>query len=125
MYYLAMNFNKNHNKLTGKNGEDIAANFLKKKGFKILKRNFSLKIGEIDILAEDQGVLVIVEVKTVKGENFGLAEELVRWKKQEKLKNLALALSQVVPDKNIRIDVVGINILGEKMDIHYIKNAVE
>ena len=48
----------------GKNGEEIATEFLRKKGYKILERNFEASQGEIDIIAKDDKELVFVEVKT-------------------------------------------------------------
>ena len=58
---------KNFMKITnpvGKKGEDAAAAFLQKKGYKILQRNFHIKGGEIDIVAEKDNTLVFIEVKT-------------------------------------------------------------
>ncbi len=45
-------------------GENLAGKFLKKRGYKILKRNYSGKSGEIDIIAYDKGTISFVEVKT-------------------------------------------------------------
>ncbi len=81
-----MTYNKTQNKNTGNAGEEIAADYLQKQGYKVLERNLSLSFGEIDILASQGKTIVIVEVKTVRGSGFGLAQELVRFKKQEKLK---------------------------------------
>ena len=50
----------------GKDGEDIAAVFLEKKGFRIIEKNYRTAFGEIDIIAQDRGVIVFVEVKTKK-----------------------------------------------------------
>ena len=83
---------KKSNKKTGDLGEEIAAEYLESKGYKILERNYILFLGEIDILAELKKNLIIVEVKTVRGSGFGLAQDLVRFKKQKKLLNLAKAL---------------------------------
>src|SRR3972149_569934 len=56
----------------GKMGEDAAASFLAKEGYKIVERNFRCPLGEIDIVAIDKGVLVFVEVKTRSSNKFGL-----------------------------------------------------
>ena len=103
-------FNKSKNKSTGNQGEDLAAEYLTKLKYKILERNLRLTVGEIDILAQDKKTIVIVEVKTVRGEGFGLAQELVRYKKQEKLKLLARALTQKYPNSTLRIDVIGVDL---------------
>ncbi len=59
-----------HNK-TGEIGEDIVTNFLIRKGFKVICRNYRKKWGEIDIIAEKDKVLYFVEVKTVSRKSFG------------------------------------------------------
>lgn len=74
-----------------KGGEDAAAAFLEKQGYKILERNWrSGRFGEIDIIARDRkGLLVFVEVKTRKaGADFGIPESgftAVDWRKQRKI----------------------------------------
>jgi putative endonuclease len=112
--------NRSENKQTGNAGEDLAPEFLTLQKYKILGRNISYQFGEIDILAEDRGTIVVVEVKTVKGSGWGNAIDLVRHKKQEKLRMLALEISKDYPNKNIRIDVIGI----DSGKISHIKNAV-
>jgi putative endonuclease len=113
--------NKTNNKKTGNLGEDIAAEFLEKIGFKIIKRNLTFPFGEIDILAESPSkTIVIVEVKAVSGDGWGSAHDLVRYKKQKKLKLLALAIEKEYPGCDIRIDVIGI----DEDKIEHIENAV-
>lgn len=116
--------NKTNNKSTGDKGEEEATKYLLKLGYNILERNLRLFCGEIDILAQDTKTIVIVEVKTVRGEGFGLAQDLVRYKKQQKLKLLARALSQQYPTSTIRIDVIGIDYSDEEPKIEHIVNAV-
>ena len=115
---------KTKNKSTGNAGEDVAAEYLNKLGYKILERNLRLFCGEIDILAEDKRTIVICEVKTVRGAGFGLAQELVRYKKQEKLKLLARALEQSYPTRTIRIDVIGVDCSSGEAKIEHIIDAV-
>ncbi len=55
----------------GKQGEEIAADFLKKKGMKILERNFRTPFGEIDVITEKNRKLHFVEVKTRRSTKFG------------------------------------------------------
>lgn len=124
---------KTRNKLTGNAGEDEAAKYLEQKGYKILERNVNLGYGEIDILAEFQRIIVIVEVKTVRGSGFGVAADLVRYAKQNKLRLLARAMMQKYPGRRLRIDVIGVdfseigpfNADGFKPKIEHIENAVE
>ena len=116
---------KGFNKKTGNEGEQIACDYLESIGYKILGKNIELGIGEIDILALDRRTVVLVEVKTVKGSGFGLAKDLVRRAKQEKLRNLARILEQKYPRRAIRIDVIGVNMAEDPPDIEHLISAVE
>ena len=80
---------KQENRLTGNFGEGLAVNLLKEKGFEIVERNFSTRFGEIDIIARKDGVLVFVEVKTKKGDDFGTPEEMVGKGKVFRVKRMA------------------------------------
>jgi len=116
---------KTKNKKTGNRGEDIAARYLEQKGYKIIDRNISFPFGEIDILAEQRRTIVIVEVKTVRGAGFGTAVDLVRFAKQNKLRNLGRAVAQKYPGSAIRIDVIGVDLTNGEPEIEHIENAVE
>lgn len=116
---------KSNNKKTGNYGEDLAADFLLSRKYIILERNLNLMVGEIDILAKDKKTIVIVEVKTVRSNNFGPAKGYVNPRKQHKLKLLALELSQKYNLKNIRIDVIGIDLTDPQNPIiEHLVNAV-
>ena len=93
--------------MTGKKGEDIAAELLKNKGYAIVDRNWRNKFGEIDIITKKDGVLVFVEVKTKKGELFGLPEEMVGFGKLQKVRHMATVYmnGKEIP---CRIDVVAV-----------------
>lgn len=120
-----MVFDKTKNKLTGHEGEQAAAEYLEKSGYEILERNCRLFCGEIDILARDGRTIVVVEVKTVRGQGFGLAQDLVRYKKQQKLRLLGRVVEQKYPGSPIRIDVIGIEFPWTSgIQIEHIKNAV-
>lgn len=100
------------NRETGKYGEDLATAELRKKGYEILEKNFSNKFGEIDIIARDPStssgpVLVFVEVKTKKGEEFGAPEEMINPRKLYKIRNMA-NLYMKRNDLPCRIDIVAI-----------------
>lgn len=110
------------NKIIGQQGEDIAVHHLEAKGYKILERNLRLKIGEIDILAEQNNILIIVEVKSGRTGKFDMAIFRIGPQKQAKLRNLALALEQIYPNKNIRIDAINVDLSG---NITHIENAIE
>ena len=115
---------KKLNKATGNIGEEIAAEYLESIRYKIIDRNLKLVCGEVDILAQDRRTLVIVEVKTVRGSGFGLAQELVRFRKQKKLLQLGRAIEQKFPDKNIRIDVIGVDFSWGEPRVEHLINCV-
>ena len=81
MQFAQKNFYK---KLLGKIGEKKAAEFLKKKGYKILECNYKSPFGEIDIIAQDGEYTVFIEVKTRTGEDFGAPSEAVDIRKRQK-----------------------------------------
>ena len=95
------------NKITGQCGEDVATGILKKKGYKILERNYKNKIGEIDIIAKYKDNLIFVEVKTRSTEKFGTPGEAVTYYKKQKIVNTAKMYMMENPtDLNIRFDIV-------------------
>lgn len=112
-------------KQLGSSGEDLATDFLESKGYKIIERNLRLRVGEIDILAQDSGTIVIVEVKTKRYIRQGHPEEQVDFFKQRKLRLLARSVTQLHPDRPIRIDVVAIDKTLYPARINHIVNAVE
>ncbi|MCX7725191.1 MAG: YraN family protein [Thermodesulfovibrio sp.] len=104
----------------GKEGEKLAIDYLLSKGYKILERNFRTVFGEIDIIAKHKDFIVIIEVKTRISKRFGKPELSVNYKKQQKLKKLALYyLSKKKEEHPVRFDVIAIN--GK--EIEHIENA--
>ena len=112
---------------TGKEGERIAANFLKKSGYRIIETNFRCAIGEIDIIAWDKNELVFIEVKTRTSGELGFPEQAVGIKKQKKMSQLALWYLQKknTKDTATRFDVLTIMILPAGNEIKLIKNAFD
>ena len=76
---------KESNVTVGKIGEEIARDYLQKKGYKILEQNYRTKFGEIDLVAKDGKELVFVEVRTKTGEDFGTPEESLNYRKLQKI----------------------------------------
>ena len=105
----------------GRAGENRAVEFLKNKGYKILKTNYKTPFGEIDIIAEENSVIVFVEVKTRTSEDFGLPCEAVDKRKQEKYFKTATCYLQKEKkmDSECRFDVIEI----ENGEINHIFNA--
>jgi putative endonuclease len=112
---------------TGKEGEKIAAAFLKKNGYRITEVNYRCPVGEIDIVAMDKDVLVFVEVKTRKSSALGYPEQAVGVKKQRKMSQLALwyIKEKKIKDISARFDVVAILMLSSRNDIRLIRNAFD
>lgn len=90
-------------------GEALAENFLKRKGFKILARNLRNSFGEIDLVAEENGVIVFVEVKSLKGDALSPQESIQQYKK-EHLRKTALKFLQArgLLEQPVRFDVVAV-----------------
>ncbi len=80
--------------MTGQEGETIAADYLKKRGYKIVEQNFRCSIGEIDLIAWEGETLVFVEVKARSSSQFGGPEGAVTLRKQEKIIRVASAYLQ-------------------------------
>ena len=74
-----------YRKSVGDLGERIAADFLVRNGYSIRAKNYHSRFGEIDIVAEKEGFVYFVEVKTRRGTEYGLAEESVGFSKKEKI----------------------------------------
>jgi putative endonuclease len=111
---------------TGKEGEKIAAAFLKKNGYRIIETNFRCTLGEIDIIAREKGALVFVEVKTRKSAELGYPEQAVGINKQKKMSQLALwYLQKKNADMDARFDVIAITISTSGNEIKLIKNAFD
>ncbi len=94
----------------GKWGEQVAVDFLEKKGWEILARNVNTPHGELDIVARDQAAVVFVEVKARTSRAFGLPEEAVTPQKIQHLLNAAQFFLQENPiyDGDWRVDVIAI-----------------
>ena len=112
---------------TGKLGEKIAADYLQKEGYKIIDQNFRTRFGEIDIIGRADGLLIFIEVKTRVGRNWGLPQEAVNFKKQNRIiRSAFIYMREKHLRESFRIDVVAIqlNRQGETQDIELIRNAV-
>lgn len=108
---------------TGRRGEQIALNYLKKQGFKILETNkhFS-RLCEADIIALDKDTLVFVEVKTRNSEIYGSPiESITRNKYNNIKKGLYMYLQENPQYKKFRIDAISI-LLKPELEIKHLKN---
>ncbi|GAA6766372.1 YraN family protein [Flavobacterium johnsoniae] len=116
-----------HNEL-GKLGEDLAAEHLEKENYKILERNWVYKNAEVDIIAQKENILVVVEVKTRSSLDFGSPQDFV---KPKKIQLLIKAVNAYInyrekdfeEDINVRFDIVAIHKNGESFAIEHLTDA--
>jgi putative endonuclease len=115
-------------KKTGDIGEALAAEYLRKQGYKIHETKYRRREGEIDIVAQDKDCLVFVEVRTRTGSDFGSPEESITAAKKEKLTSMALyyLLTHSELPSLWRIDVVAVELdkNGVVSRIEVIRDAV-
>lgn len=108
----------------GKKGEEIAANHLATKGYQIIERNWRFGKDEIDIIAEHENFLVVVEVKTRSTSYYGNPEEAVDEQKQRFLIRAANEyVLQKEIDLEVRFDIFSIVIESGKQSINHIEDA--
>ncbi|MFI5221888.1 MAG: YraN family protein [Bacteroidia bacterium] len=115
--------NTKHNTQFGKIGEDIAAGYLERKGYKILARNYVFGKVEIDIICEYKNEIIFVEVKTRTSGQMAFPEQAVGKAKQ---KNIRLAAENFLEEREWarphRFDIVAV-IKGEKFEIEHFEDA--
>lgn len=104
---------KQLNRKTGNVGEDYATDYLQKKGYTMLQRNYSSRFGEIDIIASKDKTLCFIEVKAKTGDEYGTPEEMITKRKIKQIHKMAhmfLLKNKTFADKfnNYRIDVIAI-----------------
>lgn len=109
---------------TGSKGENLAADYLLKKGFEILERNFRFKHAEIDLIIKQEDWLIFVEVKTRSSSAFGEPEEFVDEFKARKIYEAAEDyIFKTDWQGHVRFDVVSIK-LGERDEIMHFEDAI-
>ena len=108
----------------GIEGEKIATDYLLKKGYKIRERNWRYKKAEVDIIAEKNDILAIVEVKTRSSNYFGNPQDFVN---QKKIQLLTEAINEYVNkfdlDVEVRFDIIAILKNKNQCDIEHLKDA--
>jgi putative endonuclease len=112
----------------GRRGEQLAVDALNERSYTVRARNWRCPIGEIDIIAQDGQVLVVVEVRTRRGQAYGSPEDSLTAPKQARLVELGQTYVQEVDwDGPWRIDVVAVQLglRGQLERLTVIENAVE
>ena len=112
-----------HNDL-GKLGEELAVEFLQEKGFVVLETNWTFQKAEIDIIAQKDNILAVVEVKTRSSIDFGLPQDFV---KPKKIQLLVKAINEYVIindlEVEVRFDIIAIHKENKKFNIEHIEEA--
>ncbi|MBR4787102.1 MAG: YraN family protein [Bacteroidales bacterium] len=113
-------------KRTGNTGEEIAADYLISKGYRILERNWRAGHWEIDLIAENDRWLVIVEVKTRKSTLFGEPEDFVTLQKQRNLiRAAANYIWRTQQTKEVRFDIISVVLQSGVQGVKHIEDAFQ
>ncbi len=111
----------------GRVGEDAAVAALQARGYRVLDRNVRLRRGELDVIAEDAGAVVFVEVKARRSTSFGTPAEAVTARKQRALRGLAEAYltRRRLVGRDCRFDVVEVWLdpTGRPVRVEILRNA--
>ena len=109
----------------GKIGEDLACRELARRGYAILARRYRTRLGEIDIVADDGGTLVFVEVKARADDRCGSPAEAVTRRKQQRLARMAAdyLTRNRVAGRPCRFDVVGVRMEPAEPEVTVFPNA--
>ena len=114
----------NSRSIKGKACEKLACDYLKKNGLKLIDKNFHSRYGEIDLIMLHQDMVVFIEVRYRKNQNFGGAKASVTLSKQQKIKKTALFYMQKKGrELNARFDVIAMTGEQNSPSIEWIKNA--
>lgn len=114
-----------YRKIDGKLGEDLAAAYLEARGFRIIDRNWTHKLGEIDLIVERDGETRFVEVKYRNTLEFGHPEEAITGKKLRHLERAIMLWmeAQKEPPKHFQADAIAITALpGKEPEYHWVQN---
>lgn len=126
LYVVIIGIMSKFKKEQGKYGEDLACKYLAGLDYRIIDRNYLIRGGEIDIVAQDGETTVIVEVKLRSGEDFGSAIEAIT---TSKLRSLVRTCKFYALEKKLdgllRIDLIAIDFENGKPKIEHIQNITE
>ena len=111
-----------HKKLLGKTGERLAEEYLRKQGYRLLKRNYKTPYGEADLVFALGDEVVFVEVKTRASADFATAKQAVNFDKQARYRKIALHYGKGA-EPNARFDVIEVYRDGESYRITHLPNA--
>jgi putative endonuclease len=109
----------------GSRGEDLAADVYRRRGYRVVARNWRCRLGELDLVVERGGVLVFCEVKSRRQSVFGGGFEAVTRRKRAKLRAVAEAFLQATGSRPqaIRFDVASVAVRGARSTIELFEDA--
>jgi putative endonuclease len=109
----------------GRAGEAIAARWLRRHGWRIVAERFRSGHRDLDLIAERDGTIAFVEVKTRQGTAFGDPVEAVSWRKQRELIRSAMVWADRYGPPGIayRFDVVGVLVAADGARVRHVENA--
>jgi putative endonuclease len=109
----------------GSLGEDAAADAYRRRGYRVVARNWRCRLGELDLVVERRGILIFCEVKSRRESVFGGGYEAVTWRKQAKLRALAEVFLRDVGDRPqaIRFDVASVAVRGDRSAVELFEDA--
>ncbi len=110
----------------GKKAEQLACNYLKARGLKLVTKNFQGQQGEIDLIMQDKDDLVFVEVRLRNNQAYGSGADTVSHQKQRRLKNTAELYLQIHYGNRVppcRFDVISMSLRPEEKQFEWIRNA--
>ena len=114
--------------LIGKFGQKLAAEFLQKRKYSILQENFYARFGEIDLVAQKDGQIIFIEIKTRLSCEFGLPEDSLTKAKSEKIREAALEYldKKQINNENYRFDLIAVQIdkIRKRAQIRHYKNVI-
>lgn len=111
----------------GRFGEDMACEYLMKKGYRIVARNWHTRKGELDIICWHDGILVFVEVKTRGPGSLGEPGEAVGRHKKTRLVRTASAYlsNKGLWESPSRFDLIALRMRGDEIDVEHICNVID
>lgn len=117
---------KSFNKDIGNYGEELSFEFLKRKGYYILSRNFRNRSGEIDIICKKDDLIIFVEIKSRYNYNYGSPIEAITYSKQKQIIKLCkfyIYINKLI-NYNFRFDVIEI-FFNKDNDLYYLNHITD
>jgi putative endonuclease len=104
----------------------MASSYLQAQGLQLIEANYHSRVGEVDLIMQDQGTYVFVEVRMRSSSHYGSGIESITRRKQHKVirtATLYLQQKRLLNRVHCRFDVVGLSPVGTEMEIRWIPNA--